>query len=196
MFSRVLRANRYSKISRFRRFTKTIKKKRNLRRLNTARERYFNYRSHSHSISNNAIKISLSLSLKSREKRILLVDSTRFSSSNGSSREEFSISLETSKPRRISKKKIYEISCHFVILILTLHVRLIKSATDFSTLFYLHASSLFREHLALNSSYTQGKQCPCDRRERGCAIHPFRTSNFSQYGSTRWILIPWRKVHA
>lgn len=195
MFSRVLRANRYSKISRFRRFTKTIKKK---KKSPTIKHR-------SGALLQLSIPLAfhleqryknLSLSLKSREKRILLVDSTRFSSSNGSSREEFSISLETSKPRRISKKKIYEISCHFVILILTLHVRLIKSATDFSTLFYLHASSLFREHLALNSSYTQGKQCPCDRRERGCAIHPFRTSNFSQYGSTRWILIPWRKVHA
>lgn len=136
MFSRVLRANRYSKISRFRRFTKTIKKKKKsptikhrsgaLLQLSIPlafhlEQRYKN------------LSFSLSLSLKSREKRILLVDSTRFSSSNGSSREEFSISLETSKPRRISKKKIYEISCHFVILILTLHVRLIKSATDFST---------------------------------------------------------------
>lgn len=132
MFSRVLRANRYSKISRFRRFTKTIKKK---KKSPTIKHR-------SGALLQLSIPLAfhleqryknLSLSLKSREKRILLVDSTRFSSSNGSSREEFSISLETSKPRRISKKKIYEISCHFVILILTLHVRLIKSATDFST---------------------------------------------------------------
>lgn len=162
MFSRVLRANRYSKISRFRRFTKTIKKKSPTIKHRSAALLQLSIPLAFH-LEQRYKSLSFSQEFGIERKKILLIDSI-FIYSNRSSREEFSMGgiFSCRISRNLEESRGTKFS---IILILTLHVRLIKSGTDFSTPFYLRASSLFREHLALNSSYTQGKQCPCDRQK-------------------------------
>lgn len=116
MFSRVLRANRYSKISRFRRFTKTIKKKSPTIKHRSAALLQLSIPLAFH-LEQRYKSLSFSQEFGIERKKILLVDSIFlleqiFTGGIFDGRDIFIPNF--SKPRRISRNKIlHHFNPHF-----------------------------------------------------------------------------------